>query len=148
MKEGWTLPQRVEYGDFPRPLILAGIPAILAVGAVIVYVRDPAAGEGIIPCLFNRWTGLYCTGCGATRALHALLHGHLLQALDYNLFMIMTLPLVGYALLAYWLKRLLNRPVLPMLKDYRWLMIVLVIFAVVFLILRNLPWAPVTWLAP
>ncbi len=46
------------------------------------------AGKGI-PCLFQRLTGLYCPGCGATRALRALLKGRLLQSLLYH-------PLVLY----------------------------------------------------
>lgn len=29
-----------------------------------------------MPCLFQQMTGLYCPGCGGTRAVRALLAGH------------------------------------------------------------------------
>lgn len=41
------------------------------------------------PCLFWQFFGLYCPGCGGTRSVDALLHGHVLQALWYH-------PLVPY----------------------------------------------------
>lgn len=48
-----------------------------------------AAGQGTIPCLFRILTGLYCPGCGGTRALKALLHGNLCLSFCYH-------PLVPY----------------------------------------------------
>ncbi|MGN0372670.1 MAG: DUF2752 domain-containing protein [Enterocloster sp.] len=45
------------------------------------------------PCLFQLFTGLYCPGCGGTRALRALLHGKLILSFQYH-------PLVLYGLLA------------------------------------------------
>lgn len=35
-------------------------------------------------CYFRTHLGLYCPGCGGTRAFFALLHGHFLQSLKYN----------------------------------------------------------------
>ena len=46
------------------------------------------------PCLFHQVTGLLCPGCGATRALAALLHGHLDAALHLNALVVLFLPLV------------------------------------------------------
>ena len=42
-----------------------------------------------MPCLFDRLLGIYCPGCGGTRALTALVHGRLLQSLWYH-------PLIPY----------------------------------------------------
>lgn len=44
-----------------------------------------------MPCLFHQLTGLYCPGCGGTRAVKYLLHGQLLKSFQYH-------PLVLYAL--------------------------------------------------
>lgn len=41
------------------------------------------------PCLFHAMTGLYCPGCGGTRAVWYLLHGHLCLSFRFH-------PLVPY----------------------------------------------------
>lgn len=57
-----------------------------------------AAGQGTIPCLFRTLTGLYCLGCGGTRALRAWMQGKLWLSFCYH-------PLVPYT--AFWLPVLL-----------------------------------------
>ena len=47
-----------------------------------------------VGCVFLRMTGFYCPGCGGTRAVIALVHGHFVQALWYH-------PLVMYGALIY-----------------------------------------------
>ncbi len=37
-----------------------------------------------IPCLFDRLAGIYCPGCGGTRAFKALLQGHFLLSIWYH----------------------------------------------------------------
>ena len=46
-----------------------------------------------IPCIFHEITGLYCPGCGATRAIASLLKLDFYQALRYNLIIIISIPL-------------------------------------------------------
>ena len=46
-----------------------------------------------VPCLFHAMTGLYCPGCGGTRAVWYLLQGELLLSLRFH-------PLVPYTVLA------------------------------------------------
>ena len=50
------------------------------------------AREGRIPCVFHELTGLYCPGCGGTRAVKALLAGHPILSFQYH-------PLVLYCAL-------------------------------------------------
>ncbi len=50
---------------------------------------------GVVPpCLFHRVSGLYCPGCGGTRAVHALLEGNLIASFLYH-------PFVPYAAVLY-----------------------------------------------
>lgn len=42
-----------------------------------------------IPCFFSNVLGIYCPGCGGTRAVYALLHGRFIASLWYH-------PLVPY----------------------------------------------------
>lgn len=56
---------------------------------VIDWIKS---GQGF-PCLFHFITGLYCPGCGGTRAVRALLHGEILKSFCYH-------PFVLYAVIA------------------------------------------------
>lgn len=57
------------------------------IGALYYFVLRDMLPQ--MPCLFDRLFGIYCPGCGGTRALKALLHGRLLQSLWYH-------PLIPY----------------------------------------------------
>jgi hypothetical protein len=119
----------------------------MAAAASVLYVYNPLA-YGFYPrCVLLRLTGLYCPGCGALRATHALLHGHLLQALDYNLLYVLTLPFAGYLAASYLSAALTGRrlPTYTLSANQARLVFVLVM---AFAVLRNLPYAPFTYLAP
>ena len=93
-------------------------------------------------------TGLYCPGCGATRATHELLHGHLLAALHYNALWVSVLPLAAYAGVSEWLRRRAGWPLWGDLSRRRWPLLVLGVATLLFFLLRNLPLYPLTLLAP
>jgi hypothetical protein len=60
----------------------------------MLYWFPPAQYPFYPSCPFFACTGLLCPGCGATRALAALLHGHLHEALQWNaLFVLVIVPL-------------------------------------------------------
>ena len=54
----------------------------------VIYLLKEYFRQGS-PCLFRSLTGLYCPGCGGTRALRFLLKGDVMKSLWYH-------PLVGY----------------------------------------------------
>ena len=93
------------------------------------------------PCPLHAFTGLNCPGCGATRATRALLHGDIVAAFHFNALYVTLLPLVGIFLVQY---NLLPRPY----RGSRRLGLGLLITAIVFGIVRNIPMAPFTALAP
>ena len=67
---------------------LLGISLALVV-AIAVY---PRLG-GLLPaCPVHKYFGILCPGCGATRALIALLHGRVYQALSLNAVFVLLLP--------------------------------------------------------
>ena len=47
------------------------------------------------PCMMQKLTGLYCPGCGGTRAVRALLAGHPLQSFLYHPFVLYAVVLMG-----------------------------------------------------
>ena len=138
-------------GSWPpqkRVIVALGLPLLAGLGVWLLVETDPAGGGLLLPCLFHQLTGLYCIGCGTTRALSALLHGDVAAAFSYNAFMLIWLAWPVWTLLGWWLKALFGRRILPQAREPRWLLILLLISALLFLVLRNLPWPPFTFLAP
>ncbi len=99
-------------------------------------------------CTFHATTGLYCPGCGATRATHELLHGRVLSALHHNAFWVVLLPLVAFAAIGDGLRWARGRPLRCYALASPRLLIALVAFSLLFGVLRNIPAYPWTLLAP
>jgi hypothetical protein len=133
----------------PRWQIALGACACAA-ASTYVYAVDPA--RGFYPqCLLYQTTGLYCAGCGATRALRALLHGRVIEALHDNVLFVSLLPvaLVLAALYAGRAWRADRWPAIPLTQ--RNLLrggAGFVALMLLFMALRNVPGAPFDWLRP
>lgn len=73
--------------DLEGELFWIGLAALAAATALaVLYLCVLRYYLPQIPCFFIRVFGFYCPGCGGTRALRALLHGHILKALWYHPF--------------------------------------------------------------
>lgn len=72
------------------------IPSILMVslGCLLYYYLDPSLYVLMPKCVFKTLTGLDCPGCGLQRALHALLHGKFSEAIRFNFFLIIAIPMI------------------------------------------------------
>lgn len=91
-----------------------------------------------IPCVFHEITGLYCPGCGITRALFALFELDIKKALNYNVLLF----IIGPILLYYFIRKIYDwitfrdkKKVLP-----NWIVYLMLIITILFGILRNLEW--------
>jgi len=119
---------------------------ILAAGAALLLYFFVEPKNGILPkCFFHELTGFYCPGCGVQRSFHALLHGRLLTAINFNLLFVLLLPLIIYFILVFVLDKKHSRSSFIYKSNFS---IAIVILVVSFWILRNLPFAPFSWLAP
>lgn len=112
--------------------------ALLPVGVVLTLLwRYPPGTVSFWPrCQIQKLTGLYCPGCGMTRALARLVRGDVLGSLSYNVLLI---PFVCLLVALFFSARLRQN------GDLAWKMC---IFLLVFTVLRNLPWYPFVLLAP
>lgn len=63
-----------------------------------------------IPCMFQMLTGLYCPGCGGTRAVKHLFRGNLLMSIQYHPFVLYTVMVVLLEVITWLLSRLLKKP--------------------------------------
>lgn len=132
--------------EITRTRVPANLPAIaLVAGAgAVLFFFDPVR-HGFFPtCLFHKLTGWNCPGCGATRALHSLLHGEVRAGLRDNALVAGVLPLlVGLEVWNFFRRRRGQRTVSVFTPFRLWL--VLAVMAV-FTVLRNLP--AFAWLSP
>ena len=121
----------------------------LVVGGCCVAAIDPAADGSPFPaCAFHSMTGLWCPGCGLTRATHHLLRGDVAGAMSYNVLLVLALGAVAIGWLAWasqaWRGRrlsLLDR-ITPRVN------VALATVVIAFGVVRNVPWAPLRALAP
>ena len=123
------------------PVLLGA--AALAGTALVALVTPEHPGHYPV-CPTYALTGLYCPGCGGLRAVHALAHGEFGLALQRNPLVVLGLPFVVWAYLAWLRRRVLDRPAtwFPS-KALTWTLIGGI---VLFALLRNLP--GFGWLAP
>jgi hypothetical protein len=74
---------------------------LLLAGAAYLFVFEPGK-TGFFPgCPFRWLTGFTCPGCGTTRALHQILHGHFAAAFMLNPLLLLAIPFLLFALLRY-----------------------------------------------
>ena len=113
------------------------ITALAISAGAILFAVDPMRTGIFPPCPLHQYTGLWCPGCGTTRALHQLLHGNVAAAFHFNPLAITLLPVMGY---------LFVRGEENTLKSI-WIWTLLGV-VVAFGVLRNIPVYPFTLLAP
>lgn len=81
----------VETAFFVVGIILAAITIVIAA----LFALFPEVFTRFrFPCMFHEITGLYCPGCGGTRAVKALFGGHIIKSFLYN-------PVVIYGVVMY-----------------------------------------------
>ncbi len=113
----------------------------------VLYYANPAADSHFPACPLHNFTGLHCPGCGTLRAIHCLVHGHLLAAFRLNPLMLLSLPLIAWLKLeqASYSGRIPGnlRISVPgkIIHSLPWIVIA-------YFVLRNLPLFPFNLLAP
>jgi hypothetical protein len=116
-------------GIVHRRLMAATLWLVSAGGAAYLFFFQPGR-TGLFPaCPFRTLTGLNCPGCGTTRGLHQLLHGHFVAAFELNPLMVLLLPILGYYLLAYTRSAITGQPTpqFSLSPKYGWLLTVVIL---------------------
>ncbi|MGB7202066.1 MAG: DUF2752 domain-containing protein [Pyrinomonadaceae bacterium] len=125
----------------------AGAVVTMTVGSAAVWYFDPAKANFFPVCPLLALTGLACPGCGLTRGFHAVFHGDIIPALDFNLLVPVWAFIFGYVWISLLLRAVRGKglPMWMTRPQFLWaFMIVLITFGV----LRNIPLWPFTILFP
>lgn len=142
-----SLPRRLlqRFPAWAGPVAVGGL---ALASCVYVGVVDPnSQSSPLFPqCTFKALTGYDCPGCGLTRAMHSIVTGNPVQALDHNIFIVLILPLSIYWYLG-WLSRTTIGVRFPKIKVTPAMSYALLIAVLTFWVVRNIPVGPFTWLA-
>jgi hypothetical protein len=113
---------------------------IAGTGAIaFLLLRYPPAQSSFYPrCPIYEYLHLQCPGCGATRALAALLHGQFVEAMRQNALFTLVLPFcIAYAVLCY--VRHLRGKTTQWIQPSPAVLYSALTVAIAFAVLRNLP---------
>jgi uncharacterized protein DUF2752 len=84
-----------------RRSTVVGIWLLSIASAIYLFVFEPGRSGFFPVCVFRSLTGLTCPGCGTTRALHEITHGHFKAAFMLNPLLLLASPFLIYAFLRY-----------------------------------------------
>lgn len=131
----------------PRWAVYALTAAAGVTGLAVIYLFDPREPGNYPVCPFFGLTGWHCPGCGTLRAIHQSMRGNIAAAFGFNAYAMLVLPAVVWWLAAGFL-RAYGLPAPPrVFIPARWIWALLAA-VLAFWLLRNLPVAPLTTLAP
>ena len=118
-------------------ILIACALVLVAVAAVVLYVFDPSEYVLMPKCPFKMLTGLDCPGCGFQRAMHALLHGHVAEAIRFNVFLVVAVPYLLALLVANFLCSTDRKTKMLSVLESRTAIWIYVVLYVTWMVIRN-----------
>jgi hypothetical protein len=129
----------------PRWAAPAAIAVCFAGAASWVWVMNPTdtGANYASTCIIKMTTGLDCPGCGGTRAFFYLMHGNLPDAVRHHLMAVFAAPFLIWLYVAWTVRHISGRRIPAPRISAKAISIYLAAW-MVFMVARNLPWAPFT----
>ena len=115
------------FGLITLPIYLAA--AFFVVEWVVPHFPDAQ-------CIFWSLWGVYCPGCGGTRALTAMVHGHFVQSAWYHPLIMYCAVLYAFFMLSHTLEKL-HVPHIKGMRVHLWMLYGMLVIIVVNCILKN-----------
>lgn len=136
-----------KYSSMTERLLAAGGVSALIGGSAMVAYFDPSKASLFPACPLLTVTGFACPGCGLTRGFHALFHGDLVTAIDFNALIPIWAAIFVWVTISLSLHAIRGRglSMWPTNPKFLWVMM---IGMVTFGVLRNIPVYPLTILFP
>ncbi len=131
---------------YSRGTAAGGVAAVI-LGAAMVTYFNPSTVKFFPVCPLLSLTGFACPGCGLTRGFHALFHGDITTALDYNALIPLFAVVLGFFFISMLLVAVRGRgfPKRAYSPKALWAFFALLM---VFGVVRNLPFYPFSILYP
>ena len=115
-----------------------GVAAAAVSGAVLLHVRDPRTSS-YLPCPFHAVTGLWCPGCGTTRAFGDLTRGDIAAAASSNVVAVVCVVVV-VGVWGLWLRARWTQIPLTLPRPNRPTVVLGIALLAMFTVLRNSAW--------
>ena len=121
---------------------------LLTIVLAFIYFYVGPSEVGFLPkCPLYVTTGIFCPGCGSQRATHELLHFNFLGILNQNILYVVGLLILGYHILITGINLLFKKNIYNYVYHPKTPLVILV-FIILFWIIRNIPIYPFNLLAP
>ena len=104
----------------------------------VLFIFNPTEYAWMPKCPVKLLFGVDCPGCGVQRALHALLHGHIREAVGYNLFLAVAFPYLIAVLISDVMKEGKLRRRLRSIVESKWVIGGYIVIFFLWFIIRNI----------
>lgn len=132
----------------PRDRWFAAALLLAALGALaVVWKVNPSQHPNLPECPTLGLLGVYCPGCGSTRATHHLLNGRLATAWSFNPLMVLVGAPLGIAYAAALASAILTGR-RPMWRPPARLAYAIAVLLLLYMGVRNIPGTQFDWLRP
>ena len=112
---------------------------VLACGALLVlYFFNPVDYVWMPKCPTKMLLGINCPGCGFQRAAHAFVHGHIKEAIGYNLFFVVAFPYLAAILISGMLREGKLRQKLKKVLESKWMASGYIALFFIWFVIRNI----------
>lgn len=112
--------------------------AICVAGWIVMYYCDPIQYQYMPKCIFKLLTGLNCPGCGIQRSIHALLHGNVKEAIQYNYYLVYSFPYALSFLLIWLMPEGRKKVIMKSYVENRNVVNLYIISFLAWLVIRNI----------
>lgn len=116
---------------------MLAIIAILTLGGLVLYYINPVQYWFMPKCPFKLITGLSCPGCGIQRAIHALFHGRVEEAISYNYFLVYSGPYAVSFVILWLLPNNKNREKLRKIIENKYVVDFYILSFMIWFFVRN-----------
>ena len=126
----------MKHKEFIRKIILFIMIILFFIFGILLYAWLNFKYKVGFPCVLNQAFGIYCSGCGLTRAGIALLQLDFYQAFRYNAFSLIFIPGIFFVAICFIWESIFRKTSF-ISKIPVWIWVSLVITFLVYGIIRN-----------